>query len=452
MTEGRKSADVSWRKVDWSSLYRKEDWWALWVGLLFFLLALQVYYGPSVLGWVPRAQVYDDLGKALVSSYGNPWVNLAGLWVLLLAILILPASLVGIRPGKWVAGFSTIFWLAWVAWIAGFYQPVAKALTSEIGFLFALLIGLAIGNLPKVPSWLRDSARGEWFIKTAVVLLGSKILLTSFAKYGLQALVAVVVGVPIMWLVAYLISRRVGLNREFAATLSSGVGVCGVSAAVATAAAIEAPAIYATIVSSAVVLFGALIMVLLPLLAKVFFLAQPVIAGAWMGLSVKTDGAAASSGQIVAVLTNSDTALNTAVMVKVFLDVWIGLIAFLLAIIWVSKVKRQPASSISPLQIWYRFPKFVIGYFFTSLFLSAIAFSYPTIAEGEKAIQPVISQGTDPIRLAFFAFTFLAIGINARFQSFKEIGLGKPLIAYGLGSLWVIVWGGIVAYFVFGRF
>lgn len=443
--------DSSKTKIDWSSLYKKEDWWALWIGLLFFFLALQVYYGTSILGWVPRGQVYTNPINALASNYGNPWVNLIGLWIFLLLVLLLPARLIGIRPIKWVAGFSAIFWLAWFSWIAGFYQPIAKAVTPEVGFVFALLIGLAIGNLPQVPSWLKESAKGEWFIKTAIVLLGSKILFTSFAKYGLSALTAVLLGFPVMWLVAFLISRKVGLNKEFAATLSSGVGICGVSAAIATATAIGAPAIYATIVSSIIVLFAAVEMLLLPLLAKFLFAAKPIIAGAWMGLSVKTDGAAASSGQIVAGLINSDVALNTAVMVKVFLDVWIGLIAFLLALIWVYKVRREPGVRVSPLQIWYRFPKFVLGYFFTSLFLSVIAFSYPTIAQGEKAVQPVIAQGTDPVRLAFFAFTFLAIGINTRFASFKETGIGKPLAAYVMGLLWVIVWGGIVAYLVFSK-
>lgn len=436
-------------RIDWSSLYKKEDWWALWMGLVFFFLAFPTYLGISLLGWVPRAQVYSHLGKALVVSYGNPWGNLVGFWLFLLLILLLPARLIGVKPGKWIVGFSVVFWLAWVSLITGFYQPIARAVTPEIGLVFALLLGLAIGNLPKVPSWLTESAKGEWFIKTAIVLLGSKILFTSFAKYGLSALTAVALGFPIMWLVAFLLSRKIGLNREFAATLSSGVGICGVSAAIATAAAVGAPAMYATMISSIIVLFAAVEMLVLPFLAKAIFASNSVAAGAWMGLSVKTDGAAAASGQVVSGLFQSEVALNTAVMVKVFIDVWIGLIAFLLAVLWVYKVQRQPGGKVSPLQIWYRFPKFVLGYFFTSLLLSAIAFSYPTAALGEKAIQPVVALGTDPLRVAFFAFTFIAIGVNTKFARFKEVGLGRPLAAYAISLIWVILWGGVVAYLVF---
>ena len=60
-----------------------------------------------------------------------------------------------------------------------------------------------------------------------------------------------------------------GLDRNFA-TLSSGVGVCGVSASIATAAAIEAPAIYSTVISSIIVIFSAIEIVLMPFAAAVF--------------------------------------------------------------------------------------------------------------------------------------------------------------------------------------
>ncbi|MDP2954399.1 MAG: putative sulfate exporter family transporter [Chloroflexota bacterium] len=384
-----------------------------------------------------------------MTSYGNPWINLVILWIFLLLILLLPARLIGIKPLGWLAGFSALYWVAWGAWIAGFYKPVASAVTPEIGFVFALIIGLLIGNLTLVPGWLRDSARGEWFIKTAIVLLGSKILFTAFARYGLVALVAVALAFPAMWLVAFVVSRRIGLDREFSATLSSGVGICGVSAAIATAAAVGAPPIYATIVSSIIVLFAAVEMLVLPFIAAGVFALNPAAAGAWMGLSVKTDGAAAASGQVVSSLMGADVALSTAVMVKVFIDVWIGLIAFILAVVWVYKIRRQPGGKVSPLEIWFRFPKFVLGYFLISLFLSAIALSYPTAEMGEKAVLPIVRLGTDPLRVVFFSLTFLAIGVNTRLSRFKEIGLGRPLAAYVVGLLWAAVWGAIVAYLVF---
>ncbi|MFP3195806.1 MAG: hypothetical protein RXQ74_02960 [Caldivirga sp.] len=45
------------KSISWSSLWKKEDWWALWIGLLIFFLSLPGYYGVYLLGWVPRVAV-----------------------------------------------------------------------------------------------------------------------------------------------------------------------------------------------------------------------------------------------------------------------------------------------------------------------------------------------------------------------------------------------------------
>ena len=70
-----------------------------------------------------------------------------------------------------------------------------------------------------------------------------------------------------------------------------------------------------------------------------------VAAGAWMALSVKTDGAAVASGGITEALILANAAaqgikyqpgwiLGTAATLKVFIDIFIGVWAFLLAWIW----------------------------------------------------------------------------------------------------------------------
>ena len=99
--------------------------------------------------------------------------------------------------------------------------------------------------------------------------------------------------------------------------------------------------------------------------------------------------------------------------------------------------------------IWYRFPKFVLGYIFTSAVLSIIAFTYPTVAAGQAAVAPVATFGTSPLQVMFFGFTFVAIGITTRFSNLKLVGIGKPVLAYVLTLLFAIVWGGILAGWLF---
>jgi len=52
--------------------------------------------------------------------------------------------------------------------------------SAEVGWVFALIVGMILGNLPNLPQSIRDSAKGEFFIKTAIVLLGAQILFTTW--------------------------------------------------------------------------------------------------------------------------------------------------------------------------------------------------------------------------------------------------------------------------------
>jgi len=172
---------------------------------------------------------------------------------------------------------------------------------------------------------------------------------------------------------------------------------------------------------------------------------------------VKTDGAASASASVVdSLLKAKGSALNSAVITKVMIDIWIGVISFILAAIWVYKVRNKQKttttnSKVSPKLLWYRFPKFILGYIATSLILSAIAFTYPSVAAGAKAVAPIAIYGTEPLRTMFFSFTFLAIGLNTQFSRFREISLKTPIIVYGISLFIAIIWGGIISYLFFGR-
>ena len=125
-------------------------------------------------------------------------------------------------------------------------------------------------------------------------------------------------------------------SREWAAPLASGISICGVSAAIATAAAIRARPVVPIMVSSLVVIFAVVELLFLPFAAQHFLYREPLVASAWMGLAVKTDGAAIASGTITDSLIRAKAAETgvhyqegwmtmTATTVKIFID---ALIAF----------------------------------------------------------------------------------------------------------------------------
>jgi uncharacterized membrane protein YadS len=362
-------------------------------------------------------------------------------------------KLVGVKPRSWLPGFSVIYFVSMLLWVIAYYQPLTKIIGSaELGYVFALIVGMVLGNMGALPRCLRDSAKGEFFIKTAIVLLGAKILFTTILTNALPILSAVFLAFPITWIVAYLLSRKMGLDQKFAAVLSSGVGICGISAAIATASAIEAPPLYATLIASIIVVFAAIELLVLPFVAANIFSAHHAAAGVWMGLSVKTDGAAVAAGTVASGLLGEGAGgvpLQMAATTKVLMDIWIGLIAFILAIVFAYFVERRQGAKVSPMVLWYRFPKFVLGYLFTSIAVSALAFTYPTVAAGESAVTVISNFGTTPLQVAFFTFTFMSIGITARVSNLRQVELEKPLVTYVIALLFAIVWGGILAYIFF---
>src|SRR5262249_4885722 len=139
----------------------------------------------------------------------------------------------------------------------------------------------------------------------------------------------------------------------WAAPLASGISICGVTAAITTGAAIRARPIVPIMVSSLVVVFAVFEMLVLPGLAHLILPDDPMVAAGWMGLAVKTDGAAFSSGEMTAAFyfpEPNDPARKwmalTTTTVKVFIDVFIGVWAVVLSVIWSWKIERRPGGGL----------------------------------------------------------------------------------------------------------
>jgi uncharacterized membrane protein YadS len=382
-----------------------EDWMAVWIGLFIFVLSLGAFAGMDILGWGVTTGVWTDPSKAL-KPFSAAYAGLGGLgslivtYVVLLVIMTIGAVALKADIKKFIVGFSVVFWISYICWILGSWANIAVTtppdmhkfgitwslkLTAEAGFIIALLAGLFFGNFfPSFADSIKEGVRPEWYIKTAIVILGGFLGVTAAEKLGLasavmfRGLCAIVEAYLIYWAVVYYIARKYfKFNREWAAPLASGISICGVSAAIATGGAIRARPVIPIMVSSLVVIFAVVELIVLPFVAETFLYHEPMVAGAWMGLAVKTDGAAVASGAIADSLIRAKALavdgvnykegwiMGAATTVKVFIDVFIGVWAFILAIIWTTVIERKPGEKAGAGEIWHRFPKFVIGYVIT---------------------------------------------------------------------------------------
>jgi hypothetical protein len=94
----------------------------------------------------------------------------------------------------------------------------------------------------------------------------------------------------------------------------------------------------------------------MPFIAATLFPTHYDAAGVWMGLGLKTDGAASASASVVdGLLKTNGLALNASVITKVMIDIWIGVKSFLLATAWAFKKRKQAITHTNPMVLWYRF-------------------------------------------------------------------------------------------------
>jgi uncharacterized membrane protein YadS len=462
-----------------------EDWLSLIIGLLIFVLSLGLVANMDLLGWVVTTSVWADVSAAL-TPVSKSYAGLGGVgsffatYVGLLVLMTAGAAAMGVNLGRFILAFTAVFLISYLCWIIGSNVHMAlntpeamqKAgitwslrLTPEGGFVIALIAGLIVGNfLPGFATWMKEAIRPELYVKIAIVILGGFLGIVSAEKLGLATslmflgLASIIVAYLIFWSVVYYVARVwFGFSREWAAPLASGIAVCGVSAAIATGGAIRARPTVAVMVSSLVVIFAVIELLILPALAGYFLSDQPMAAGAWMALSVKTDGAAVASGSITEALILAKNAaagvkfqpgwiLGTAATVKVFIDIFIGVWAFVLAYVWTRHIDVRPGDTARVSEIWDRFPKFVIGYVLTFIIILLVALtaSPPVVAKVKAAMGEA-----NTFRGIFFVLTFFAIGVMSNFRKLWEEGIGRLAAVYVLALFGFVIWVGLAISLLF---
>ena len=462
-----------------------EDWLSVWIGLLIFVLSLGLLANADLLGWVVATSVWTELSKALGTA-SKAYAGLGGLgaliatYIALLAVMTAGAAALKANVGRFAAAFTVIFWLAYLCWIIGSWANFAVntpgdmqkfgiswslRLTAEGGFIVALLGGLFVGNfMPGLAGWLKEAVRPELYIKTAIVLLGGFLGVTAAEKLSLATslmflgIAAIIVAYLIFWSVVYLVARTwFKFSREWAAPLASGISICGVSAAIATGAAIRARPVVPIMVSSLVVIFAVVELLILPFIAGSALSHEPLVAGAWMALSVKTDGAAVASGAITEAIILANNAaegvnyakgwiIGTAATVKVFIDIFIGVWAFVLAYIWTTRIEKREGDRARIGEIWERFPKFVIGYVLTFAVILLLALGATPAVMGK--VKAAMGEA-NTFRGIFFVLTFFTIGVMTDFRKLWEEGIGKLAAVYLLCLFGFIIWAGLIISWLF---
>lgn len=286
--------------------------------------------------------------------------------------------------------------------------------------LWAVGLGL-LANLGLAVAGTRErlsaAFRTEFFLKTGLVLMGATINFLDILKVGSRGLVQAVLVVTAVFFFTWFTAGWFGLDQKLRALMAASVSICGVSAAIAAAGAVLAKKEHLAYVAALVIVFALPLMLIQPYLAKAMDLSADV-AGAWIGGNIDTTAAVVGAGAI-----HSEAAMIVASVVKVSQNALIGFAAFFLALYWVVVVERKPDQKPSPMEIWTRFPKFVLGFLVASLITTA------GLLSAEQVKTAIV-----PLRNWFLTAAFIGIGLELAFGEFKNAGW-KPVLVYLLATL-----------------
>lgn len=340
-------------------------------------------------------------------------------------------------------GYFGVFILAGIAYLLS-EQTVIKAYNLEYA-LWALLVGLVISNSVGTPQWLCPAVRTEFYIKTGLVLLGAEVLMSRLLALGIPGIFVAWVVTPIVLISTYIFGQKVLKmeSRSLNMVISSDMSVCGVSAAIAAAAACRAKKEELSLAIGMSLSFTVVMMVVLPAIIKAVGMDE-VIGGAWLGGTIDSTGAVAAAGAAL-----GDRALEVAATVKMIQNILIGVAAFGIATYWVTYVEKDSSSNRPQIaEIWRRFPKFVLGFLAASIVFSLL---HALVVSGPEIVNAVIDGSTKTLRGWLFCLAFVSIGLETRFSELiPYFRGGKPLALYLCGQALNLILTLLMAWLMFG--
>ena len=415
-----------------------EDWVVTFLSIPLLIIAGLATFLPK-----DALKISSDL------LHSESWVNIGALFLIALVLLYVGNKLLS-RP------LRGLFW----SFVVVFAVSMLAQLTAKIGFIknlgfeavfFSVIFGLIIRNLFHIPEWLKPAIQGEFFIKIGVVCLGATILFRDFLAAGSLALIQGCVVVFCVWMFAFFLSKKMGVDERSGMTLSSGLSICGVSACITAAGVANTDGKKLSYIVSVVLIIVVPMIYLMPYLAKLIVplltddpTVQAQIAGAWIGGTVDT-----TSGVGAASAIYSDEANKIAMIVKATQNVLIGVVAFFIALYLSSKSAGDGKLHRPSLKIvWDKFPKFVLGFVLASAIFSLLQ-SYEIFPDyaAKKLVETSMAKNFSGF---FFSLAFVCIGMDTRLKDIVSKENRNILYTFLGAQTFNIIFTFFVAWLLFG--
>lgn len=282
----------------------------------------------------------------------------------------LEKNLLGVSVGEAPSLLPGVACTAAIAWLSVRISDYIG--TAVLGFekspvssvMMAILLGLIIGNLIRLPSVLRSGVTFsvKKLLRLGIIFLGIRLSIADVFRLGSLGIPIVLTCVIGALFITTRLNRWLRLPDRLGSLIAVGTSICGVSAIVATGAVIDAEEEESAYAVAVITIFGLLATLLYPFVANVIFAGDPLKAGFFLGTSVHDTSQVTGSALVFSELFGTPRALEVATVTKLVRNVFMVAVIPFMAFYYGhlrSQQGQKPTTATSPLRL---FPLFVLGF------------------------------------------------------------------------------------------
>jgi uncharacterized integral membrane protein (TIGR00698 family) len=371
-------------------------------------------------------------------------------------------GIVALAPGLLVAvavmlaGFS-------LAEVVGQAVLASQGLTGSSpvsGVPVAIVLGLLLRNTLPLPATLTPGLKWatSTLLRAGIVLVGIRLSVFDVLKLGVAGLPVVLLAVGTGLLFVTWFNRRLGLPPRLGTLIAAGTSICGVTAIVSTAPAIEADEREVAYAVANVVAFGLLGMLTYPYLAHALLTHSETI-GLFLGTSVHDTSQVMGAALTYRQVYGDEVVLRTATVTKLTRNLFLAGVIPLLSWWHARESGARPGAIASGARAthWTRhIPGFVVGFLLMAGLRSAGDYSLGATGAALGLFDAAgWSRATAMVGDVWASRWLLgtamaAVGLNTSLTVFRGVGL-RPFVVGLVGAL-VVGLVGLLSAVVFGQF
>ncbi len=301
-----------------------------------------------------------------------------------------------------------------VLFVVGYISKIIASYVPHVEYvLFAILIGLIIGNTMKIPKiFIPGIDTYELWLKLGIVVLGSRLVLQNVLKIGKVGIVLVLMEISVSLIVVEFLAKKFNISSKLGSLLAMGTAICGVSAIIGATPAIDVDEEESGLAIATVLIFSAVTVFLYPIIGEIVGMSNQIF-GFWAGLAVDNTAESLATG-----FAYSEKAGQIATITKLSRNALMGVIILVYALFYANKGATQEVEHKGKF-VWQKFPKFLIGFLILSL-LSTLGFFNAEQITDMKHLYKWI-----------FMLSFAGVGFRTDFEKMKEIGLKSFFVGFG---------------------